>query len=566
MHCSDEQLLAHLDGELSVFGSHRVRRHLKSCWHCRTRLGACEQEIQGLTVAMDEWPFPGPEWNRAARQRLNSRLQEFEAGFEGSRRRGVRRFAVPIAVAAAAILCFSGWFAWTGRIHPRLRATDVIAEVSRAERTLYLQPVQQTFSVEIAEIRPARRIVNAQLQIWSDREGGKFASRLSGPGGTLEHALWRPSADAEFVYRRAGSARVVKQRPHREEAVALESLADYGLDSAQLEDTFLHWLESRSWTPVSFAADISLWTGADGSVAAAERVQGTDGTPMIRITAQRKSRKMVAVLAVEVDSRNYRPRLQTIRFETAERAIEFRLSATAIQPIRRTEMDAGVFRPDPAVAPEVRTLRPVQPGREEPAAPATKEPPAGAIAIDPREVEARFVLHKAGACLGESVRLSDEAGGTRVVRLDSENAGYRSELSLDYMLTALADLRRGQPARGDTAGTRTVALRHAWAIRRLAEDFPARRIAGLPPDSWQMIEAMLRDHTSAVRHELDGFGLQRPASSTSETAHADWRASTTILFEALTHLNEPVSGDSAATVNRRLDEILNGFLIESRRR
>jgi hypothetical protein len=229
-------------------------------------------------------------------------------------------------------------------------------------------------------------------------------------------------------------------------------------------------------------------------------------------------------------------------------------------------MDAGVFRPDPAVAPEVRTLRPVQPGREEPAAPATKEPPAGAIAIDPREVEARFVLHKAGACLGESVRLSDEAGGTRVVRLDSENAGYRSELSLDYMLTALADLRRGQPARGDTAGTRTVALRHAWAIRRLAEDFPARRIAGLPPDSWQMIEAMLRDHTSAVRHELDGFGLQRPASSTSETAHADWRASTTILFEALTHLNEPVSGDSAATVNRRLDEILNGFLIESRRR
>jgi hypothetical protein len=574
MHCSDEQLLAHLDGELSAFSSRRVQRHLKSCWRCRTRLNACEQQIQRLTVAVDQWPFPPPEWNRDAAQRLNRRLRECESGFAPSPVRRIRRFAVPLSAAAALLLCFSGWFLWTRGPRARLQPAEVIAQVSSVERTIYVQPVQQTFSVEIAEIRPARQTVNAKLQIWSDRDSGRFASRLSAPSGALKHALWRPSSDTEFVYRPAVTAEVLQQHPHREETMSLESLADYGLDPGELEGAFMHWLESRSWNPISFASDISRWAAEDGSLATAERMRGEDGTPMIRITAQRRSRKMVAVLTVEVDSSSYWPRLQAIRFETPERAIEFRLAATSIQPIRRTEMAASMFRPEPNVAGEVRTVRPNLPRHEVPADPSTNERPADALAIDPRAVEAGFVLHQAGACLGESVRISEETGGTRVVRLDNEAASYRCELGLEYVLSALSDLRRGQPVRGDTAETRTVALRHAWAMRRLGEDFPARRIAGLPPYSWQMLETMLRDHTSAVRRELDGLGLQRSADSTSRPGNPGWRASTTVLFETLTHLNELLNGDSAANdpelsvaaIDHRLDDILSSFSVESRRR
>ena len=358
MHCSDEQLLAHLDGELSAFSRRRVERHLKSCWRCRTRLNACEQEIQHLTVTVDEWPFPPPEWRRDAAQRLNRRLLEGESGFTPSRVRNIRRFALPVSAAAALLLCLSGWFLWTRGPHARLRPIEVIAQVSSVERTIYVQPVQQTFSVEIAEIRPARQTVNAKLQIWSDRDSGRFASRLSAPGGALKHALWRPASDTEFVYRPAVTAGVLKQHPHREETMSLESLADYGLDPGELEGAFMHWLESRSWKPISFASDMSRWAAEDGSSATAERIRGEDGTPMIRITAQRRSRKMVAVLTVEVDSTSYWPRLQAIRFETPERAIEFRLEATSIQPIRRTEMAASVFRPEPNPAREIRTARP----------------------------------------------------------------------------------------------------------------------------------------------------------------------------------------------------------------
>jgi hypothetical protein len=576
MHCSDEQLLAHLDGELSLFARRRVQRHLKSCWHCRARFNSCESEIQRLTVAMDEWPCPPPEWNREAKQRLNWRLEEVEAGLVESPERHNRRFIFPVAAAAVVVLlCLAGWRMGTGKIRPPLRAADVIAEASRAERTLYLQPVQQTFSVEIAEIRPARRTVNARLEIWSDHDSGKFASRLSEPGGALKHAMWRPSADTEFVYRGAVSSGVLKQAPHREETMALESLADYGLDPVQLEAAFVHWLESRSWNAISFASDISQWTAEDGSMASAEGMRGADGTPMIRITAQRKSRKMVAILIVDVDSSSYRPRLQTIRFETPERAIEFRLAATAIQPIRRTEIDSGVFQPDPGLERELGITRSALPKREAPSTPSTNELSNDGIEVDPRAVEARFVLHQAGACVGEPVRVSEEAGDTRVTRIGNEAGSYKSGLGLDYLLGALSDLRRGQLVPPDTGGAQSAALRHAWEMKRLAEDFPARRIANLPPDSWRMLDTMLRDHTAVVRREIEGFGLQRSDVSTSGLQDLDWRSSTVKVFETLTHLSESLSRDhppstspefSINAIDRRLDDIVSAFSAESRRR
>jgi hypothetical protein len=478
-----------------------------------------------------------------------------------------------MAAAAALLLCLSVWFLWPRQGNPVLRPVEVIAQVSSVERGIYVQPVQQTFSVEIAQIRPARQTVNARLQIWSDRDSGRFASRLSAPGGALKHALWRPASDTEFVYRPGATAALLKQPAHREQSMSLESLADYGLDPAELEGAFLHWMESRSWNPISFASDISRWAARDGSLATAERMRGEDGRPMIRITAQHRSQKMVAILTVEVDSSSYWPRLQAIRFETPERAIEFRLAATSIQSVRRTDMAAGVFRPEPSLTREVRATQPVLPRPAAPLDPVSDEPPSGAIALDPRAVEARFVLHQAGACRGESVRVSEEGGGTRVVRLDDEAVSYRCELGLDSVLSALSDLRRGQAARPG-AGKWNAALLHAWAIRRLGEDFPARQIASLPPSAWQMLETMLRDHASGVRRELDGRGLPHTADSTRRSGNPAWRASAADLFETLTHLNELLDGDpaanapelSAAAIDRRLDDILRSFSVESGRR
>ena len=558
MHCSDEQLLAHLDGELSTFSRLRVERHLRSCWSCRTRLGACEQEIQKLTVAVDEWPFPAPEWNRDARQRLGRRMQEVEGTLV---RKPGPQFAIPALAAAALLLCASGWFLFSRRPSGPLRPGEVIAQVSRVEREIYIQPVQQTFSVEIAETRPLRKTIQAKLQIWSDRDNGRFASRFTETGGALRHALWRPSAATEFLYRPAVSPAVVQQSPHHEKTTELESLADHGLDPTELEAAFLRWLESRSWSPISFASDISSWTAADGSIASAERLRAGDGTQMIRITAERKSRKMIALLMVEVDSKSYRPRLQTIRLETPERTIEFRLTATDIQPIRRSDLSAAVFRPDAGGSREASALPPVLPRPEAEAVAAHTLPPTPLPRIDPRAVEAQFLLHQAGACLGESVRIAEEPGGVRVDRIGNEPDSYRSPLDLGYMLGVLSDLRRGQPGRSDNQ-PRTVALRHAWAMRRLAEDFPAGAIADLPPESWHLLESMLQDHTPGVRNEQDGLELPSSSSSASP-ADRGWRASAATLYEAL---KEPNPGFSVQEFERKLKNIMRDFSIESRGR
>jgi hypothetical protein len=50
-HCTDDQLLAHLDGELSRRVSRRVGRHLQQCWECRARQGELETSARVLSAA-----------------------------------------------------------------------------------------------------------------------------------------------------------------------------------------------------------------------------------------------------------------------------------------------------------------------------------------------------------------------------------------------------------------------------------------------------------------------------------------------------------------------------------
>ena len=531
MHLSDEQLLAHLDGELSFFREVRVRRHLKSCWRCRTRLGACEAQIHRLAVDMDEWRFPQPEWAADARHRLASRLQQIEA-----HRRPHRRVPIPVwAAAAAALLGTASWYFWTSGVRKPLRPADVIAHAAGVETTLYAQPVQQVFSVEIAQIRPSHKAVNAQLRVWSDRESGRFASRLSGPQGTLKHALWRPAADREFVYRAAGSHTVVEQRQHRAESISIVSLADRGLEPEQIEAAFLRWMESRSWNPISLTSDLSIWAAEDGTLASAEKLRAGDGTPVIRITARRETHTMVAVLSVDVESNSYRPRFESIRFETPERTVEFRLSATSIRAVRRADLSAAVFRPDPKLPSETVAVNPVIPRQKAPALPARgleRQLPV----IDAREIQAIYVLHEAHACLGEPVRVSEEPGGVRVERIGSDGASFLTQAGLEFVLKALSDVRREPQGAPGKAGTLTLPLRHALALLHLANDFGARLPPGPSDPSLQLLATIVHDHTSAIRSELGALDNRPSRIAGTPFDAAAWRGSATVLLHDLSQL------------------------------
>jgi hypothetical protein len=566
MHCSDEELLACLDGGLSALGERRVRRHLKACWRCRTRLGAYEKEIHRLTTEVDEWAFPEPEWTREARQRLDQRLKQFESSFSEPRSRSYGVWAMRGALAAAAlILCIGAGFLWMRNSRARLRPAEVIAHATTVERALYQQPVHQTFSVKIAQIRPVPKAVTTQLEIWCDRGSGRFAARLSESGGSIKHALWRPSADAEFLYRPAQSQSLVRQSPHQAQSVSLVSLADYGLEPEQLESGFMRWLESRSWSAISFASDISVWSAEDGTTVRAERVPGDGGSPAVRLTAQRKSRRMVAILTLDVDSNSYWPRIQTLRFETPERAVEFRLAATSIRPVRPAEVASSVYPPDLRAGIDRQVAIPQREGVPAfPVQPAPNNSDAGPVSP---EVEAHYALHKAGACLGQAVRVSEDSGGTRIWKLADGSGGqlegFTTTAEMSYVLNALADVRRAPPAPMQLQQAEgspqplVAALRHAWAIERLAGDFPHQRTQGMSASSRRLLALMLREHIVSVRRAYSELGLRMSPSADRRPDGSDWRQSASVLFESLTRLRQVLQlqppGDDLEQLGEKID-------------
>ena len=84
-HCSDECLIAHLDGELPFYRRRLVRRHLASCWQCRLRLSEIEKQVFQVTHGMEEDSFPGPQGIVDARLRFQRAADQIAAEVATSR-------------------------------------------------------------------------------------------------------------------------------------------------------------------------------------------------------------------------------------------------------------------------------------------------------------------------------------------------------------------------------------------------------------------------------------------------------------------------------------------------
>jgi len=108
-HCSDDQLLSFMDGELGGRAAAGVARHLESCWLCRGRQQELEAAAQRLARMVDHAEYPDAQWLAAARERLDAAIERREAAavvVEGPRRLWWRWILVPAACAAAAASVF----------------------------------------------------------------------------------------------------------------------------------------------------------------------------------------------------------------------------------------------------------------------------------------------------------------------------------------------------------------------------------------------------------------------------------------------------------------------------
>jgi anti-sigma factor RsiW len=81
-HCTDEQLLGHLDGELSRRLEYSVGRHLKCCWECRRRMNELEEQIRSVSRLLGN-----AESIRLRSHRARERFGLWQSSFEKERAR-----------------------------------------------------------------------------------------------------------------------------------------------------------------------------------------------------------------------------------------------------------------------------------------------------------------------------------------------------------------------------------------------------------------------------------------------------------------------------------------------
>lgn len=110
-HCSDEELLKRLDGELGMWETFRVSRHLARCWRCRAALADLDSHIHAVSRIMQQDAFPR-ELIDAARERFFRSAAQLQIRFRDAAPARFRLQAWPARAAAGLVLSLSAFACW----------------------------------------------------------------------------------------------------------------------------------------------------------------------------------------------------------------------------------------------------------------------------------------------------------------------------------------------------------------------------------------------------------------------------------------------------------------------
>lgn len=572
-HCSDESLIAHLDGELPFYRREIVRRHVEKCWRCRLRLSEIEEQVLETARAMERDSFPGPGRVAAARLRFLDRADAVAEGvFRARLRPAAARPALAWTAAGVAILgLFAAWRLTREEAAP-VSARETIQRIETAVGASAQAPAHQRFRVVVRQLRPEPASRERVLELWSEPERGRYTTRLSDSGGTLRHALWQPSPDRQYVYSAAGAAQVVAITRRQAREGWNEILFRDGLTLEDLEAGLLTWLENRPWRPISLSSGAALLADAGGGALSVEEMPAG-----LRLRAARTSGGVSVEFVLEVDRRTYVPRLQFIRYESAGRSLELRLSS---EPAGTT---AASFEPPRMLSKAPAPLLASPTPRLHPAAP-------DAFFF---EVEIYHALHRVRACLGETIEVARGAGGSFQVRGAVGSAERKEQVltalaplggprlfvslkSASEMLNEIgpASVTLAQPpaAAGPSGRRRRIKalaahfgaseaaaeefaeralsagedlMRDAQALRLLAERFGGRE-AFASPGAYRMLTAMSCDHLTGLESKLrTAAELLRPVVGPIEARVAAapgsgsrWDTELLSIFQQCNGLNE----------------------------
>lgn len=554
-HCTDEELLGHLDGEISRRRSAEVERHLRNCWECRARSARLNEQSQALARMFVSPPYLGPDdlVRGKARFRLRRDEVERELAARTSPRMARLQWAALGTAAAVIVFCAVWWLRSVPApaVAARIDAGAALQRAGRQERQTWTnRAVHQVYSVEMLQELPERRREVRRLEVWEDSRGGRYASTLCDASGRLRFGIWVPDGGAGYEMESGDRAVAVPVR--HVEATAGSAADSIASGSGDLEETLKAWLKQRRWQRLAPASDFEAFASEDAVVLAVKQI----GAGQLRLTARRLTGDVRLTATLELDRAGH-ARLHSIRVESAGRAAEFRLREERFEPLEREDLDARVFEPGVPLVPGSG-------GDGSLAAAGSVRDLAGE-----RLLEAYYALHRAGACLKETLEVRSESGGRVALRLLVADRAREMEVREALARDASADswdleIQIGRPkphARtGPAAAQPGMELARRWdgvweeglALVDLAGHFGPEVRAGFTPESRLLLHSMLRDHAAALSALAGSLRASLPAAPPvpapaleAGAAAGDWRERCFRLFQAVDRVDRLIEDGSA---------------------
>lgn len=486
-HLSREQLLKHLDGELSRFAVRRTTEHLQACWSCQVEFDRLKQHIALIFDAQTEafgksMPPPKP-WPRIEPRLEQARVHSITLWDMLAKFMERTRMSLAYGGAILALLLI-GFLIWAPVVP--VSAKEVLTRAIATE----------TGRQSITQKEVVRQRVRVRKTVYG-AIGERTAALESWK--SIKSAYWNSGADPVNAELR-------------------ERYKANGLASA---------------LPLSPAA-LETWTKLAGAEPSASTEAQSVAVQIISNSAG-QARGLTGV-KFHIQAGNWHLEQMTLSFADAT----FQISEEESSILNRKDVPNEVLKAlEPEMDNSLRTSAPATPPNRALAAPALtgESTPAN---LDDLEIAVRYTLHGLGADLGEGIEVAVSQPGQVVVNAAGASPQRKEKLSallgnqpgvrLEFREPA-GDSSSRAPAKAiaipgvdqsnqpsdarlaqyfDTAVAQenyarkvlqvsTDVLAHLYALRDLAGRWPPEREGRLSKDGTAKLTLILQDHSSELR-------------------------------------------------------------------
>lgn len=513
LHPEEEQLLAYIDGELPAPAASQVRSHLQACWQCRAALEGLQQTVSECVhyrtnVLQRHLPAPPAPW-----MDIHRKFGEIDASMEPALFDRLARLLKPSfgsalrrrGLAAATLLLLAGLF-YRYNHAPSVQASELLRRAVAEAKLHPHRPARIQVRARGRRIgRPA--VFFEKTALTADDETLKSVQAMflrahydwNDPLSAQAFLSWRDQlADKrDRVDQEGGGYRVGTSSASSELRQAILMLRAPDLQPFEARFQF----SSDEWVEITELAD--------------------DSTTNAGTTAEDGNRTPTPSRPLELSSSGRQP---SASVQTASLGDELHVVATLHDlgadlgdPIEVSRSGSDVLVSGVGIAP--RRQQAITDALSAKAHVVVRFSEASAAGAQPQPVS------------GNETGARTDAGQLQA-RL-AERVGGRS--NLDQLATQVLDTSESMMAR-------------AYALRRLAEEFPAGAEANLNAADRQLLERLRIEHTTAMRQaagEIDralesilAGTLAGDTAIPEAAASGSWQAATEELFQSARKLDK----------------------------